>query len=108
MDEGRARLTAQRRISRHCPERGQRLAWLDNEQGPSDDYTGYRNCIDVLGNGSRLLGDDWEMIAEKLRATKGSPLLDRVMGGFGDWIVLFSMFGALFAKVEDPTNFPRK
>jgi hypothetical protein len=38
----------------------------------------------------------WGLISGRLRGSVGSSLFDRVLGGFGDWIVLFGILGAFF------------
>jgi hypothetical protein len=38
----------------------------------------------------------WSVISDKLRGSSGSPFFDRVLGGFGDWIGLFAIFGLVF------------
>jgi nitrate reductase gamma subunit len=36
------------------------------------------------------------LISEKLRRSAGDSFIDRVFGGFGDWIVLFAILGTFF------------
>jgi hypothetical protein len=35
-------------------------------------------------------------VSDKLRGSAGDPILDRLVGGFGDWIVLFAVLGTFF------------
>ncbi len=55
--------------------------------------------VHTIGIGLLFLGMGvvlWGLISEKLRHSAGNSFIDRVFGGFGDWIVLFAILGALF------------
>lgn len=55
--------------------------------------------VHTIGIGLLSLGMGvvfWGLISEKLRHSAGNSFIDRVFGGFGDWIVLFAMFGVFF------------
>jgi hypothetical protein len=56
-------------------------------------------AVQVVGIGLMYLGMGvvfWGLISDKLRRSKGSPFIERLVGGFGDWIVLFVIFAAFF------------